>query len=117
MSTYTKAKLSASTDGKPVKVVATSSTGTTIHTAVSGTTNFDEIWLWAVNTSSVPVKLTIEWGTATAADGNLELTILPESGLVEVAPGLLLQNGLLVTAFAETANVILIHGFVNQIVP
>ena len=117
MATYSKQKLSASTDGKPVKVVATSSTGTTIHTATSGTTNFDEIWLYAVNTSANPVKLTLEWGTTTAADGNCEQTIQPEAGLVQLVPGMLLQNGLLVTAFADTASVILIQGFVNHIVP
>jgi len=32
-----------------------------------------------------------------------------------VVPGLLLQNGLTVRAFAGTANVILINGYVNRI--
>jgi hypothetical protein len=68
-----------------------------------------------VNTSASAVKLTLEWGTTTAADGNLEQTIPAESGLSLVAPGLLLQNGLLVTAFAGTTNVILLHGYVNRI--
>jgi hypothetical protein len=47
-----------------------------VHTAVAGTTAgvFDEIWIYAVNTSASSVKLTIEWGTATAADGNIEVT-------------------------------------------
>jgi len=46
-----KRKLSGSTDGKPIKVVATATAGTTIHTAVAGTTagTFDEIWLYAYN--------------------------------------------------------------------
>ena len=76
MATFTKAHLSGAADGLAVKVAATSSTGTTVHTAVSGTTagSFSECWIWAVNTSAAAVKLTIEWGTTTAADGNIEVT-------------------------------------------
>jgi hypothetical protein len=71
--------------------------------------------LYAINSSASSVKLTIEWGEASAPDGNIELTVLPEAGLVTVIPGLLLQNSLVVKAFAGTANVICIHGFVNRI--
>ena len=118
MSTFTKAKLSGSTDGKAIKVTGTGTGSTvTVHTAVAGTTAgvFDEIWVYANNTSSSAVKLTIEWGTATATDGNIELTIAAESGLVLVIPGLILQNAMVVKAFAATADVILLTGYVNAI--
>jgi hypothetical protein len=115
MATFSKTLLSGSTNGKAIKVVQTATAGTTIHTAVSGTSNIDEIWLYAINSSASSVKLTIEWGEASAPDGNIELTVLPEAGLVTVIPGLLLQNSLVVKAFAGTANVIMIHGFVNRI--
>ena len=115
MATFSKRILSGSTDGKAIKVVQTATAGTTIHTAVSGTSDIDEIWLYAINSSASSVKLTIEWGEASAPDGNIELTVLPEAGLVTVIPGLLLQNSLVVKAFAGTANVICIHGFVNRI--
>lgn len=115
MATFSKQLLSGSTDGKAIKVAATATAGTTIHTAGSGTTNRDEIWLYAINTSTSAVKLTIEWGEATAPDGNIEQTIPGESGLYLIAPGLLLQNSLVVKAFAGTANVICIHGYVNRI--
>ena len=115
MATFSKTKLSASTNGKPIKVVATSTAGTTIHTAVSGTDDWDEIWIWAVNSDTTPRKLTLEWGGAVAPDQNIESTIPAESGLVLVAPGLLLQNGLTVKAFCASANVVLLHGYVNQI--
>ena len=116
MATYSKVLLSGCVQGKAIKVVATATAGTTIHTAVAGTSSMDEIWIYAVNSSAAVVKLTLEWGEATAPDGNIELTIPSESGLVLVAPGLLLQNSLVVKAFAATANVILIHGYVNRIV-
>lgn len=115
MATYTKQLLSGSTQGKAIKVTQTATAGDTIHTAIAGTSDLDEIWIWAVNSSSGSVKLTLEWGEASAPDGNIEQTIPPEGGLVLIAPGLLLQNGLVVKAFASVANVILIHGFVNRI--
>ena len=117
MATFTKAHLSGVADGLAVKVAATSSTGTTIHTAVSGTTagSFSEVWLWATNTSSAAVQLTIEWGTTTADDGNIIVTVPPKEGLMQVIPGLILHNSKVVTAFAGTTNVICLHGFVNEI--
>jgi hypothetical protein len=115
MATFSKHLLSASTNGKAILVAATATAGTTIHTAVSGSSNLDEVWLYAVNSSASSVKLTIEWGEATAPDGNIELTIASESGLTLVSPGLLLQNSLVVKAFAATTNVITIHGYVNRI--
>jgi hypothetical protein len=118
MATFTKKKLSGSTDGKAIKLTGTNSAGAVeVHTAVAGTTvgTFDEIWLYANNTSASAVKLTVEWGTATAADGNIELTIAAEAGLVLVIPGLILQNAMVVEAFAATADVILLTGFVNAI--
>ena len=115
MATFTKTLLSGSTNGKAILVSATASPGTTIHTAVAGTLALDEIWLYAGNSSSGDVKLTIEWGETTAPNGNIELTIPPESGLILAIPGLLLQNSLVARAFASTANVICIHGYVNRI--
>ena len=115
MATFSKVLLSGSTDGKAIKVAEIATAGTTIHEAGSGTSNRDEVWIYAVNSSASSVKLTIEWGEATAPDGNIEVTILPEAGLVTVIPGLLLQNSLVCKAFAGTANVILLHGYVNRI--
>ena len=115
MATFSKLKLSGSTNGLGIKVVQTATAGTTIHTAVSGTTDYDEIWLYCVNSSASAVKRTIEWGEATAPDGNIEQTRPAESGLFLVVPGLLLQNSLVVKAFAGTGNVLIIHGDVNRI--
>ena len=116
MATFTKVLLSGSTNGKAVLVAATATAGTTIHTAVSGSSSLDEIWLYAHNSSSAAVKLTLEWGEATAPNGNIEINIGAEgTGLVLVAPGILLQNSLVVKAFAATANVINIFGYVNRI--
>ena len=118
MATFTKKILSGSTDGKAIKVDQDVTAGTLIHTGSATATTIDEIWLYAVNSSASSVKLTIEWGEATAPDGNIELSVAAESGLVLVVPGLPIQGNataLEVRAFAATADVILLHGYVNQI--
>jgi len=119
MATIVKRKLSGAAAGNTgIKVVATSTIGTTIHTAVAGTTagTFDEIWLWAYNGHTTTATLTIEFGGATVPDQNIIVTLAAKSGLVPVVPGLVLQNTLVVTAFCDVANVVTISGFVNNIV-
>ena len=117
MATAVKRKLSGSTDGRGIKVVATASAGTTIHTAVAGTTagTFDEIWIWAYNSDTLDRLLTIELGGTTAPDDNIKMNIPTQSGLTLVVPGLILQNGSIVKAFAAAANVVVLTGFVNAI--
>jgi hypothetical protein len=117
MATVVKRKLSGSTDGKAIKIAATSTAGTAIHTAVAGTTagTYDEIWLWAFNSHTGNIKLTIEFGGASAPDDNIVVTVPALAGLVPIVPGLILQNEATVKAFASSANVITIHGFINSI--
>jgi hypothetical protein len=118
MATFSKLTLSGSTDGRAIKVAATATPGTTIHTASATATTFDEIWLYAMNTDTTARKLTVEWGGVSAPDDLIEITVAAESGLVLIAPGLLLKGNatqLIVKAFAATTNVITIHGFVNRI--
>lgn len=117
MATAVKRKLSGSTDGLPVKVAATSSAGTTIHTSVAGTTagTYDEIWLYAYNSHSAAVVLTIQFGGTTSPDQDIKITLGSQSGLTLIVPGLILQNGSIVRAYAGTTNVVTISGFVNSI--
>jgi len=119
MATYTKQLLSGSTQGKQIKVTTTSSTGTTIHATGTSSSTIDEIWLYATNTSTSPVLLTVQYGTTTAPDDNIIITIPPQSGLTLVAPGLILTGtgsaANTVYAFAATASVINISGYVNRV--
>ena len=115
MATYSKERLSGSTDGKGVKVAATAiGSGTTIHTAHA--TADDYPILYAVNSSSVSVKLTLGWGGTTDPDDLIEVSIPAESGLILVVAGdVPLTNSLVVKAAAGTANVINIFGSVNRV--
>lgn len=108
-----KVKLSGSTNGRNIKVVATASAGTRIHDAHA--TAQDELWLWACNSDTTDRKLTIELGGTTSPDDTIEVTIPAESGFMCVVPGIPLTGGVSVKAFAATANVVLINGFVNRI--
>lgn len=113
---YKKRKLSGSDGGRGIKVAATASPGTLIHAALPNVAanEWDEVWLRAVNTSGTAVKLTIEWGGTTAPDDQIEKTVSGEQGFTELIPGHVLQNGKEVRVFAETADVIVLHGFVNR---
>ncbi len=117
MATFTKTKLSGSTNGKPIKIAATATLGTTLHTAVAGTSAWDEIWLFITNTSGAAVNLTIEYGGATDPDCLIckTVSIPANSPPIPIITGLLLQNGLVVTAFAGSANVLLASGYVHNI--
>ena len=113
---YQKRKLSGSSDGRGIKVGADASPGTLIHSALSSVAanEWDEIFIQAVNTSASAVKLTVEWGGTSGPGDHIEVSIPAESGFSEVIPGHILQNGALVRAFAATADVIVLHGYVNR---
>ena len=116
MATISKVKLSGSTDGRPVPVVATASTGTTIHTGTTTTADYEEIWMWASNINTSAETLTLEWGTTGV--GNECKTIIQPSETVLVAPGWVLKgNGsaLIVRAFSTTASKVNIVGYLNLI--
>lgn len=119
MATFAKVKLSGSTDGKAIKVAQTASTGTTIHATGTSASIIDEVWLYAYNSSSGPVSLTIQYGGTTAVDNDIKIDIPPTSGLTLVVPGLILTGtgaaANTVYAYAGTTNVITISGYVNRI--
>jgi len=119
--TFSKVLLSGSTNGKAVKVVQTATAGTTIHATGTSATILDEVWIYAVNSSASSVKLTIEFGGVSSPDDLIEVTVLPEAGLVTIIPGLVLSGtgsaATTVKAFAGTANVIMLSGYVNRITP
>ena len=119
MAVFTKQLLSGSTQGKAIKVAATASTGTTIHATGTSSSVIDEVWLYAYNSSTGPVTLTIQYGGTTAVDNDIKIDIPPTSGLTLIVPGLILTGtgaaANTVYAYAGTTNVITITGYVNRI--
>lgn len=110
---YTRRPLTGSTDGRGVKVVATGTPGTTIHTAQASATLVDVLTLYAYNSDTVTRRLTLEWGGTTAPDDNLVYDIPPKSTVLVVAD-LILRNSLVLKAFADAANVVTLIGFMNK---
>lgn len=118
MATYTRELLSASTQGRGIKVAATATAGTLIHTTGTSAAVEDEVWLYAYNSSTSVVELTVECGGATSPDDTIKQSIPSKAGLTLVMPGLTYRGsgsaGLEIRAFAATTNVIVIHGHVNR---
>jgi hypothetical protein len=119
MANYNKVLLSGSSQGQPIKVVATSSPGTTVHTTGTSSTAKDEIWLYAYNSHSSSVLLTIQDGGTATPDNDIKISIPSQSGLTLIIPGLILTGtgsaGNSVLAYAATTNVVTISGYVNRI--
>jgi hypothetical protein len=113
---FTHEVLSGSTNGLAIVVTATATAGTTIHTAISGTTSRDEVWLWAVNNDadSETRSLTIEFGDVVGTSG--WVTPIPcKAGPVLVCPGFPARNGEVIAAYADEASDVQIFGYVNRV--
>ena len=105
-------------NGRRIKVAATATPGTLIHTGSSDPTVTDEVWLDVYNSGASPVDLTIEWAGVTAPDDQIVQTVPAKSGLTLVVPGNVILGAaspLVVRAFAGSANVLTIGGYVNRI--
>ena len=113
--TVSRIPLSGSTNGRGIKIAATATAGTLVHTATSSATDCDVITLYAHNSSGSAVNLTIEWGGVSSPDDLIILSIPAQTGLTLILPDMVLRNSLVVRAFAGTTNVIMIHGFVNRV--
>ena len=121
MATFSKQILSASTDGRAIKVVATAiaTSPTLIHTGSSTASTFEEVWIYAQNNHSADVALRLGFGGVTDPDDIIEYTIKTKGGLYLVVPGLILKGNasaaLTIRAAAGTTNVISLSGYVNRI--
>lgn len=111
-----KQKLSGSTDGRPILIVATATPGTLVHTAQTGTTvgKFDEIWIYVQNNDTVDRLVTVEFGGVTATD-DIIATIPSRAGRYLMIDGGILQNGVVVRCFCAAASVVAVSGFVNSV--
>ena len=115
MATITKQLLSGSTNGKAIQVSGNATaSAVTVHTAVGNATDFDEVWIWATNHDTSAIILTLEWGVANDVAYKLVVTVAASSTEL-VCPGLIIQNSLVVEAFAGTANKINLFGYVNRL--
>lgn len=116
MATVTRVPLSNSTNFRGIKIAATATPGTALHTAQAGVAGADELYIYVYNSDTVGRTVTFEWGGVTAPDDNLAF-LVPAQTVLLCAPGLSLQNGLVIRAFGSAANVLVATGgsYVNRI--
>lgn len=100
--------LSGSTNGRPILVSASASPGTTLHTGTSTAGEVDKLYMWASNKSASPVTLKIQWGGTASSDEDW-IFIPPEDKTI-ICDGALIKGGLIVRAYATSANQIEITG-------
>lgn len=117
--TETRIGFSAATNGATMTVNTTSAISPmTVHTAVSGVYNWDDVWIWAANTDTVSRTISLYFGAHSSLGdqvvGNYDLP--PGGAPVLICPGLFLQNSGVVEAYASIANKINLTGYVNRCV-
>jgi hypothetical protein len=96
---------SGSTNGRGVIIQSTNgASGTLLHTVTAtGTpvTQFDEIYIHAMNLTTVVRKLGINFGGLTSGDKIRVSLPLASAGLMAVIPGLRLNAGVVVRGFTS----------------
>ena len=112
------AVLSGSSGGKNITVAATASTGTTVHDTDVSATIYHRVFLYGSCTStSGDTLLTVEFGGTSSGDRIIQ-TIPAQVGRVPIVENqILVGTGAAarsVKAYAATANVIQLSGWVNK---
>ena len=117
MATYSKQYLSGgAANGTGIELAVDSGTYTTVHTSSGTAGDIDEIWLYASNTDTSDIKVTLKFGGTDDPDDLIEVTVGAEAGLVLLVPGLILKGGSLVLlGAAATAAKVTVFGYVNRI--
>lgn len=122
MATFTKIPLSFSTNGRGIKLVATASLGTNVHSTGTSNTIIDEVWLYAANANTSPNLVTLEFGANTVPDDTIKVSVSAQAGLQLLIPGLILTGinstaSRTITAYANSASIVELFGYVNRITP
>ena len=122
MATYSKiffTGCAAAEGGTGIALAVDSGTFTTIHTTTTTAATLDEIWLYAVNSHSADLKVTLQFGGDQEPEDYIEYTVAAEAGLVLLVPGLILQGktstGLIVKGACATGDEVAVYGYVNRI--
>lgn len=115
MAVLTKQPLSASTLYRGISVTGTTVTAgaTVIHAAATstGSDQGDEITLYGYNSNTTAETLTVSWGSASGGFPDEFKVEIPPLTQIPIAMGLMLRGSLSITAAADTASKVAIHGY------
>jgi hypothetical protein len=115
MATFSKFPLSNSTNGKQMLITASyNAQAQVVHTAVAGTSAWDEVWLYAYNDATSSLSCSILWGSGSEPADVIRSAVPSQVGRVLLVDGKLLQNGLNVSMYAQ-GPWINVDGFINRI--
>jgi hypothetical protein len=121
MATYTKIKLSGSSDGRGIAVASTNSSSPTVIHDTNDTDEvdeWDEVWLWVTNNDILNADefLTIYWGDTLTRANSIEENITVSQGLKLVVPGFILHSQESISAWGNNdPSALTIFGYVNRI--
>ena len=96
---------SGTANGNMVSITQTATAGNNLHTAITGTNHIDEVYVYACNIHTADVLLTLEIDGVAAAN-QVKYTVPYNDGFHLVLPGIRMENGGTVAAFAGTTAVI-----------
>jgi hypothetical protein len=109
--------LSGQTNGKNILITATTSGGAqTIHTVASGTTTLDFLTIEAchVATGHASTGLWLLMGGTSSPDDLIHIDLVHGDGAVVVQDKRLLQNGVIVKAYADAASRVVVYGYYQR---
>ena len=107
-----RTSLSGATQSKGIVVTSTSGVGETVHIHQATYTGslFDEIHLFAHNSHTSAVELTLNWGGTTAPDNTIKIN-LQAGTFLKIIDGLHIGGGLKISAFAGSGQRIVLYGY------
>jgi len=106
--------LSASSSGQGIQIANTSPSGTIIHSGVAGTTQKDEVFLYANNTGSGAYPLVLEVG-GTGSANRVFYNIAPQDGYTLIYPGFPANNSLVFRGYSPSgANLFIVNGYAQR---
>ena len=108
--------LSGSTSGQPIPVTVTDvSSAVTVHTAVSGTTDIDEVLLWASNITAAAATISLIVGGTGDAYHLLKSISVPPRSQIPILCRARFNGAAVLKAYASVASAINLHGGVDRI--
>lgn len=103
MATYTAPVVG--TNGRPIKITAIASAGTVLYTDPNTAGTVSEVFLKLANTDINDHKVTVQLG-GTASPDDKVIVWIPAESIVDVLDGHRINGGVVIRAFADTANVV-----------
>lgn len=117
MATVTARLLSGSTNGRGITITSiTAGSGNILHTSATaaGANQFDEVYAYAQNLTTVAKLLKINAGGTTSGDKIRFIIPSSSNGLYLLLPGFRYNGGVIVRAYATAASKVAVHGYVNR---